>query len=117
MANTGNSRKPCNNEPLCEGETLVPMLTDRETAKDCGADPANIRTWTTGGIRYQVMFIPVPEEQAEIALQTVWADVNDLLNEKIGPNRYARCLIPREDGSVKACPKNGMKCTGCPYKG
>lgn len=117
MANRDKSRKTYNNEPLREGETLVPMLCDRETAKDYGADPANIRTWTTAGIRYQVMFIPVPDEQAEIAWQTFWAEVNDLLNEKIGPNRYARCRIPREDGSTGICPKDGRKCTGCPYKG
>ena len=63
------------------------------------------------------MFVLVPEEQAEIAWQTFWAEVNDLLNEKIGPNRYARCRIPREDGSTGICPKDGRKCTGCPYKG
>ena len=111
------SRKTYNNEPLRDGESLVPMLCDRETAKDYGADPANIRTWTTAGIQYQVMFVPVPEEQAEIAWQTFWAEVNDLLNKKIGPNRYARCRIPLEDGRTVICPKDGRKCTGCAYKG
>ena len=117
QAISDKSRKAYNNEPLRDGESLVPMLCDRETAKDYGADPANIRTWTTAGIQYQVMFIPVPEEQAEIAWQTFWAEVNDLLNKKIGPNRYARCRIPLEDGRTGICPKDGRKCTGCAYKG
>ena len=32
MANRDKSRKAYNNEPLHEGETLVPMLCGRETA-------------------------------------------------------------------------------------
>ena len=123
METNGNLNKtayvPYNGEPLKEGEVLVPQLVDRNYARSIGAK--GLRTWCRGGVYYTIMFIPVPAEQEQLAWQTFNADVNDLLNERLGPNRYARCLIPQTDGTSKACPKvcgdNHPPCAECPYKG
>lgn len=117
-----NFRKSYNNEPLREGEVLVPQLVDdRDYAIAIGAKPENLRTWTKGGVSYTVMFVPVPAEQETISQQTFDAAVNELLDEKLGPNRHSRCLIPQPDGTKKVCPKvkdgNHAPCATCPHKG
>ena len=117
QAISDKSRKTYNNEPLRDGESLVPMLCDRETAKDYGADPANIRPGLPRASSIRTCSSPSPKSRRRSAWQTFWAEVNDLLNKKIGPNRYARCRIPLEDGRTVICPKDGRKCTGCAYKG
>lgn len=111
-----------NGEPVAEGETLVPQLVDdRQYAIDIGAKPENLRTWTKGGISYEVMFVPVPADQEKISQQAFDAAVNELLDEKLGPNRHSRCLIPQSDGTRKVCPKvkngNHAPCATCPHKG
>jgi hypothetical protein len=120
--NLDNSRKSYNGEPLREGEVLVPQLVDdRDYAIAIGAKPENLRTWTKGGVSYTVMFVPVPAEQETISQQTFDAAVNELLDEKLGPNRHSRCLIPQPDGTKKVCPKvkdgNHAPCATCPHKG
>ena len=49
------------------------------------------------------------------------AAVNELLDEKLGPNRHSRCLVPQPDGTKKVCPKvkdgNHAPCATCPHKG
>ena len=56
-----NSRKSFNNEPLHEGEVLVPQLVDdRDYAIAIGAKPENLRTGSKGGVTYTVMFVPRP---------------------------------------------------------
>lgn len=116
-----NPRKPYNNEPLREGEVLVPQLVDdREYAIAIGAKPENLRTWTKGGVSYTVMFVPVPADQEKISQQAFDAAVDELLDEKIGPNRHSRCLVPQPDGTRKLCPKikdgNHGPCATCPHK-
>ena len=112
---------PYNNEALREGEVLVPQLVDdREYAIAIGAKPENLRTWLRGGISYTVMFVPVHADQEKVCWQAFNAAVNELLDEKIGPNRYSRCLVPQPDGTMKVCPKvkngNHEPCATCPYK-
>ena len=106
-------------EPLREGEILTPQIVDPEYARMIGTK--DVRTWTMCGVRYHVMFVAVPLDQAEIALKTYYAELNELLDEKLGPNRYSRCLITLPDGSRERCPKvkNGKvnRCTGCPLRG
>lgn len=125
MQQTNNDRQtnhgliPFNDEPLREGEVLVPQLISREYADLAGA--AGVRTWYRCGIPYLVMFVAVPAGQAEIALKAFNADVNDYLDERLGPNRYARCLVRQADGSIRPCPKEtggrANLCTGCPDRG
>ncbi len=115
------SWKSYNNEPLRDGEILVPQLVSHEYAIARGADPANLRTWTKSGVRFLVMFVPVPVAQEKICRQEFNSEVNELLDERLGPNRRSRCLIPQPDGSVKTCPKrkngNHAPCAACPYRG
>ena len=110
---------PFNGEPLQEGEVLVPQFINKEYADIIEAQ--GVRTWYKSGIPCMVMFVPVPINQAQVALQAFNADVNDYLDERLGPNRYSRCLIPQPDGSFKPCPKenNGIRntCKECPLRG
>lgn len=123
MANQDNNRKsnpiPYNGEPLQEGEVLVPMLVDQDFARSIEA--SGLRTWHKGGVYYAIIHVPVPREQEKISWQAFYADLNGFLDEQLGPNRYARCLLPREDGSVRPCPKETdgryNACCGCPYRG
>lgn len=121
MSISVNTRKSFNGVPLREGEVLVPQLVDdREYAIAIGAKPENLRTWTKGGVSYTVMFVPVPADQEKISQQVFDAAVNELLDEKIGPNRHSRCLVPQPDGTKKPCPKikdgNHGPCATCPHK-
>lgn len=117
-----NNRKPYNNVPLREGEVLVPQLVDdRAYAIAIGADPVNLRTYTTAGVSYLVMFVAVPKEHEAESMKAYYAAVNELLDEKLGPNRASRCLIPQADGTKKVCPKlkdgNHEPCDTCPHRG
>ena len=119
---TNDNRIPFNGKPLREGEVLVPQLVDdRKYAIAIGAKPENLRTWSKGGVSYTVMFVPVPADQEKISQQFFDAAVNEMLDEKLGPNRFSRCLIPQPDGTSKVCPKvrngNHAPCATCPYKG
>ena len=113
------NRIPYNGEPLRDGEVLVPMCISREHAKLIGA--IGVRTWYSAGIPYYVMFVPVPAEQAGIARKAFNAEVNDYIDDQLGPNRYSRCMIPQSDGSLKPCPKeiDGKynRCAECPHRG
>ena len=117
----GNTRKPYNDKPLREGEVLVPqMVTDRWYAISIGGNPRNFRTWTLAGIRYTVMFVPVSKDKEAISMKAFTEALNELLDERLGPNRHSRCLIPQPDGSVKICPKvngnNHAPCAQCPHR-
>ena len=114
--------KSYNGEPLQEGETLVPYLVDDlEYAVILGLIPNHMRIWTKAGIQFNVMFVPVPEEQAEIFRKEFNSSVNELLDQKLGRNRFSRCLVPQPDGSRKPCPKlkngNHPPCATCPHRG
>jgi len=118
----GNTRKPFNDKPLREGEALVPqMVTDRWYAISIGGNPRNFRTWTLAGVRYTVMFVPVKTDEVAVSMKAFTEALNELLDEKLGPNRHSRCLIPQPDGSVKVCPKvnsnNHAPCSMCPHRG
>ena len=118
----GNTRKPYNDMPLREGEALVPqMVTDRWYAISIGGNPRNFRTWTMAGVRYTVLFVPVKTDEVAVSMKAFAWQLNELLDEKLGPNRHSRCLIPQPDGSVKVCPKvngnNHAPCSMCPHRG
>lgn len=121
MSISVKTRKSFNGVPLHDGEVLVPQLVDdREYAIAIGAKPENLRTWTKGGVSFTVMFVPVPADQEKISQQAFDAAVNELLDEKIGPNRHSRCLVLQPDGTKKPCPKikdgNHGPCATCPHK-
>ena len=115
---TGN-RIPFNSIPHRDGEVPVPQLITPEDAELLGAQ--HVRIWHQAGVSFHVMFVPVPEDQAAIALKAFNSSVNLVLNERLGPNRYARCRIPQADGSYKLCPKETdgkhNPCGKCPWRG
>ena len=121
MAKSDKSNwKPYNDQPLKADEVLVPQMVDEDYARGSGANMANLRTWKKCGISFLVMFIPVKKSQEKQAMRVFNAHVNELLDEKLGPNRHSRCLIPQPDGSKKACPKkqggNHPDCEHCPHR-
>lgn len=109
-------RKAYNNQPLGNGEVLVPMMATEERIKVMDICTANLRTWSMGGKKYRVMFYPVLAEYKDIAM----TQFNTELNEFLGERRDARCMIPQEDGTLKVCPKkngdNRCACVDCPHK-
>ena len=110
-------RRSFDNRPVHEGEVLVPMMATQERIETLDVDKGNLRTWHNAGQAYTVMFYPVPKEFKNEAM----SQFNCELNEYLGKNRDARCLIPQEDGTVKVCPKkngdNHCACKDCPYNG
>lgn len=117
--NHSSNRIPYDGEPLQDSEVLVPQFINREYADLIEAK--GVRTWYRSGVPYHIMYVPVPADQVGVSLKAFNADVNDYLNEQLGPNRYSRCLIKMPDGSKKPCPKeiNGSynPCTNCPHRG
>lgn len=109
------NRKPYDDRKIMPEEVLVPMMATEERIKLLDANKANILTWESAGCVYQVMFYPVPKSAKKLAMQQFAFELNELL----GTNHDARCLIPQEDGSTKVCPKkngnNRHSCVNCPH--
>lgn len=113
--------KSYNDRPLKADEVLVPQLVDEDYARKLGANMANLRTWKKCGVSFIVMFVPVKKGKVKQMTSVFNAHVNELLDEKLSPNRHSRCLIPQPDGSKKVCPKksgeNHPNCEHCPHRG
>ena len=121
MAKNDKSKwKSYNDQPLKTDEVLIPQMVDEDYARGIGANMANLRTWKKCGVSFLVMFVPVKKELEKQMMSTFNARVNELLDEKIGPNRHSRCMIPQPDGSKKVCPKkqgdNHPDCEHCPHR-
>ena len=90
MAKQGNDWKAYDGRALKDGEVLVPQLVTQEYARSLGAEMENLRIWSKGGVHYFVMFVAVPEAQEELGWTVFNQEVNELLNEKLGPVRTGR---------------------------
>ena len=90
MAKQGNDWKSYDGRELKDGEVLVPQLVTPEYARSLGAEMANLRTWTTAGVHYTVMFVAVPAEQEKICRAAFTQELNEYLDEKLGPARRGR---------------------------
>ncbi len=114
-----DNHTPYNGIPLNPGEVLIPQFINREYADLLEAQ--GVRSWHTGGYLYRVMYIPVPADYAPLAYKTLNANVNDYLDDQLGPNRYSRCMLEQADGSYSPCRKTVNRkantCTGCPHRG
>ena len=112
--------KPYNDQPLEADETLVPQMVTEDYARSLGANMGNLRTWHKGGVSYTVMFVPVKKSKEAVAMETFNTVVNEYLDEKLGPNRFSRCLVPQPNGTKKPCPKkngdNHECCAECPHR-
>lgn len=121
MTKQDNNWQSYDGQPLKADEVLIPQLVTEDYARDLGAVMGNLRTWEKSGVYYTVMFVPVKTSQKKQAMKIFNADVNDLLDEKLGPNRFSRCMVPQSDGSKKPCPKasdgNHPDCNHCPMRG
>ena len=95
----------CNLE---EGQVLVPQLVTFEYARSIGAEMGNLRTWTTAGVRYLVMFVPVSWAMKDVCMKAFYADLNELLDERLGPGRRGRKVVSLdvllEENGVPADP-------------
>ena len=96
--------KPYNDVPLQTGEVLVPMRVNRESAQDFGANMENLRTWTTAGIRYLVMFVPALKAQEEEAWRSFNKDLNLYLDEMLGAKRHGHEEVSYEELAEKDIP-------------
>lgn len=86
-----SNRKPINDEPLKNGEVLVPVHA-LELVKAAGEsirlglaksgellNKENLETWHLGGRKILVGFAPVPANHAESATKAFWDDVNEYI--------------------------------------
>lgn len=93
MGFQGKDWKSYDGRELVDGYVLVPQVVSPEYARSIGAVMGNLRTWTLAGVRYTVMFVHVPEEKKRICMKSFYSQVNDLLDEKLGPGRRGRCVV------------------------
>ncbi|MCD7751026.1 MAG: hypothetical protein LUI10_04705 [Lachnospiraceae bacterium] len=107
--------------PFKAEEYPAPMIVDDEFISLNNVSSADVRVWNMAGICFKVVFYPVKENKLKIAMQEYYHQLNELLDEKLGPNRSSRCLIPQEDGTYQVCPKkrgdNRCACKDCPDRG
>lgn len=119
MAKQDNQWKSYDGREIEPGQVLVRQLVTREYAREIGADPKSLRTWSTAGVSYLVMKVPVSADMEEICEKAFNAQVNDRLDEQMGPMRRARCMVPQPDGRKVVCTKAtcGTTCSACPHRG
>lgn len=111
------NKKSYNNINPREGEVLVPIHAlelvkwNKQAIKEKLLKPGeclnteNLETWHLGGRKVIVGFVAVPKEQAELAINAFWEDVNEYLES----TRKKRCLIANKKGELIRCPK----CNDC----
>ena len=110
MAKQGNDWKAYDGRALKEGEVLVPQLVTMEYARSLGAEMDNLRIWSKGGVHYFVMFVAVPKAQEELGWAVFNQEVNEHLNEKLGPVRTGR-----EEYSLDALAEWGVEARDSRY--
>ena len=108
MAKQGKDWKCYDGRELEEGQVLVPQLVTAEYARGLGADMRNLRTWKTAGVPYRVMFVPVSIDRHEISMKAFYADLNEYLDEKLGPGRRGRCVVSLDELLEENCPLDDM---------
>ena len=97
MAKQGKDWKSYDGSELCEGEVLVPQLVDHDYAWSIGAVMENLRTWTIAGVRFLVMFVPVPVEICGDCWKAFYSSVNELLDDRLGPARRGRQTVSLDE--------------------
>lgn len=93
MAKQENQWKCYDGREVEEGQVLVPQRTTKEYARSIGAVMENLRTWTTAGVRYLVLFVPVSKDMKDICLKAFYSELNEFLDERLGPARRGRCIV------------------------
>lgn len=93
MAKQGNNWKSFDGRKVEDGQVLVPQRTTLEYARSIGAVMENLRTWITAGVRYTVMFVPVAQDMEEICWKEYYSELNEYLDECLGPGRRGRRIV------------------------
>ena len=123
MANHDNQSKneprTLNDIPIQPGEELVKVFIGRDFTLDPnGEDMKNLHWGRIAKIWYRYAYVPVPKDMVEVAKQAFTSALNEMISEVLGPQRWARCLVPQPDGTLKPCNKDhAPKCSECPYHG
>ncbi|MBO6214334.1 MAG: hypothetical protein J6N76_02220 [Lachnospiraceae bacterium] len=83
MANYDN-RKSYNNQPLKDGETMIPVfIADKTMIRSYNMDRRNLETWRIGGVNVTVAFTPARIEQKELLMSVFWAEVREYVREQV----------------------------------
>ena len=83
MANYDN-RKSYNNQPLKDGETMVPVfISDWDMVRTFSMDKDNMETWRVGGQKITVAFTPARIEQKDTLMKLFWNEVREYIQEQI----------------------------------
>ena len=93
MTKQDKNRKSYDGREVKEGQMLVPQRVDPDYARSIGAVMENLRTWSTAGVRYTVMFVPVDLEMEGICWKNFYAELNEYLDEKLGQARHGRNVV------------------------
>lgn len=76
-----SDEKPYNDFPCLEGQVLAPLVVkDDEMVRTFNMNQDNFKTWSFGGKRVRVAFMPVYEDQLEDMMKVFHQDVNEYLS-------------------------------------
>lgn len=103
MAKQGNNWESFDGREIEEGQVLVPQRTTLEYAMSIGAVMENLRTWTTAGVRYTVMFVPVNEGMGDTCWKEFYSELNEYLDEFLGPSRRGRSIVSLDEMLEEGC--------------
>ena len=83
MANY-DDRKSYNNQPLKEGETMIPIfISEWEMVRTYNMDKNNMETWRVGGQKITVAFTPARIEQKDVLMSLFWNEVREYIREQV----------------------------------
>lgn len=83
MANYDN-RKSYNNQPLKEGETMIPIfISNWDMVRTYNMDKDNMETWRVGGQKIIVAFTPARIDQKDVLMKLFWNDVREYIKEQV----------------------------------
>ena len=86
MANYDN-RKSYNNQPLKEGETMIPIfISNWDMVRTFSIDKENMETWRVGGQKITVAFTPARIEQKDALMSLFWNEVREYIKEQVHYN-------------------------------
>lgn len=83
MANY-DDRKSYNNQPLKEGETMIPIfISEWDMVRTYNMDKNNMETWRVGGQKITVAFTPARIEQKDALMSLFWNEVREYIKEQV----------------------------------
>lgn len=83
MANY-DDRKSFNNEPLREGETMIPVFVSSwEMVRTFNMDKENMETWRINGHQILVAFTPAHIGQKNHLMSLFWNEVREYIKEQV----------------------------------